>query len=119
MITIPRLTRVLIALVVLQVAVFALDAVFPPNMARAHRSSPVVLDQRGAWLRALPVEDGRWRVRADLQRTDATFQRRLIAVEDARFYGHLGVDPLALVRAVGSAAVHGRATSGASTLTMQ
>ena len=79
----------------------------------------MVLDHRGAWLRALPVEDGRWRVRADLQRTDPTFQKRLIAVEDARFYGHLGVDLLALVRAVGSAAVHGRATSGASTLTMQ
>jgi penicillin-binding protein 1C len=46
-------------------------------------------------------------------------QKRLIAVEDARFHGHLGVDPLALVRAVGSAVVHGRATSGASTLTMQ
>ncbi|WP_310080720.1 penicillin-binding protein 1C [Caulobacter sp. BE254] len=119
MITIPRLTRLLVAFVAVQVALYALSAAFPPDMARAKRSSPVVLDHRGAWLRALPVEDGRWRVRADLQRTDPTFQKRLIAVEDARFYGHLGVDPLALVRAVGSAAVHGRATSGASTLTMQ
>ena len=119
MITLPRFTRVLVAFVGLQVVLFALSAAFPPDMARAKRSSPVVLDHRGAWLRALPVEDGRWRVRADLARTDATFQKRLIAVEDARFRQHLGVDPLALVRAVGSAAVHGRATSGASTLTMQ
>jgi penicillin-binding protein 1C len=119
MITIPRLTRALVAFVGLQAVLFALSAAFPPDMARAKRSSPVVLDHRGAWLRALPVEDGRWRVRADLQRTDATFQKRLVAVEDARFYGHLGVDPLALVRAVGSAVVHGHATSGASTLTMQ
>ena len=119
MITIPRLTRLLVVFVAVQVVLFALSAAFPPDMARARRSSPVVLDHRGAWLRALPVEDGRWRVRADLQRTDPTFQKRLIAVEDARFYGHLGVDPLALVRAVGSAVVHGRATSGASTLTMQ
>jgi penicillin-binding protein 1C len=113
------LTRVLVGFVAAQAALFVLGAVFPPDMARAGRSSPVVLDHRGAWLRALPVEDGRWRVRADLQRTDPTFQRRLIAVEDARFYRHLGVDPLALVRAVGSALLHGRATSGASTLTMQ
>jgi len=119
MITIPRLTRVLVGFVLLQVLLFVLSAALPPDMARAKRSSPVVLDHRGAWLRALPVEDGRWRVRADLQRTDATFQKRLIAVEDARFRAHLGVDPLALVRAVGSAVVHGRATSGASTLTMQ
>jgi penicillin-binding protein 1C len=98
---------------------FALSAVFPPDMTRARHSSPVTLDRRGAWLRALPVEDGRWRIRADLHRTDPTFQKRLIKVEDARFYQHLGVDPLSLVRAIGSAAVHGRATSGASTLTMQ
>uniref|UniRef100_B0T237 peptidoglycan glycosyltransferase n=1 Tax=Caulobacter sp. (strain K31) TaxID=366602 RepID=B0T237_CAUSK len=119
MITIPRLTRALVAFVAVQVVLFALSAAFPPDMARARRSSPVVLDHRGTWLRALPVENGRWRVRADLQRTDPTFQKRLVAVEDARFYSHLGVDPLALIRAVGSAMVHGRATSGASTLTMQ
>ncbi|MBO9710348.1 MAG: penicillin-binding protein 1C [Caulobacter sp.] len=116
---IPRLTRVLVGFVAAQVALFALDAALPPDMARARRSSPVVLDHRGAWLRALPVEDGRWRVRADLQRTDKTFQKRLIAVEDARFRAHLGVDPLALARAVGSAVVHGHPNSGASTLTMQ
>ncbi len=88
-------------------------------MGRAARSSPVALDRRGAWLRALPVEDGRWRIRADLDRTDRTFQRRLVAVEDARFWWHPGVDPAAVIRAAGSAIVHGRPTSGASTLTMQ
>jgi penicillin-binding protein 1C len=113
------LTKVLVGFVGLQVAVFTLSAVFPPDMTRARHSSPVALDHRGVWLRALPVEDGRWRIRADLDRTDDSFKKRLIAVEDARFHGHLGVDPLAVVRAAGSAAIHGRATSGASTLTMQ
>jgi penicillin-binding protein 1C len=116
---VPRLTKVLVGLLAVEITLFALNAAFPPDMTRAKHSSPVILDRRGAWLRALPVEDGRWRIRADLQRTDETFQRRLIKVEDARFYQHLGVDPLSLVRAVGSAVVHGRATSGASTLTMQ
>lgn len=116
---IPRLTKALLAVLAVEVAVFTLSALFPPDMTRARQSSPVVLDRRGAWLRALPVEDGRWRIRADLERTDPTFQKRLIKVEDARFYWHLGIDPLSLVRAVGSAAVHGRVTSGASTLTMQ
>jgi penicillin-binding protein 1C len=116
---VPRLTKVLVGLLAAELTLFALSAVFPPDMTRARHSSPVTLDRRGAWLRALPVEDGRWRIRADLHRTDPTFQKRLIKVEDARFYQHLGVDPLSLVRAIGSAAVHGRATSGASTLTMQ
>ncbi|HEX5380337.1 MAG TPA: penicillin-binding protein 1C [Phenylobacterium sp.] len=107
------------AVIAVETAVFALDAAFPPDMSRAVRSSPVALDRRGAWLRALPVEDGRWRIRADLERTDRSFQRRLVAVEDARFWLHPGVDPLALARAAGSALVHGRAASGASTLTMQ
>ncbi|MCC7266109.1 MAG: penicillin-binding protein 1C [Caulobacteraceae bacterium] len=102
-----------------EAAVFALDALLPPNLARAERSSPVALDRRGAWLRALPVENGRWRIRADLSRTDPTFLSRVIQVEDARFWLHPGVDPLAVARAAGSAALSGRISSGASTLTMQ
>lgn len=117
--SVPAITKGLVIALALETALFTLSAVFPPDMTRAKHSSPVTLDRRGAWLRALPVEDGRWRIRADLQRTDPTFQKRLIKVEDARFWWHLGVDPLSLARAIGSAIVHGRATSGASTLTMQ
>ncbi|WP_374656356.1 penicillin-binding protein 1C [Phenylobacterium sp.] len=114
-----RLTLGLIALLGVEAAVFAVDAILPPDMGRAERSSPVALDRRGAWLRALPVEDGRWRIRADLNRTDPSFQRRLVAIEDKRFWLHPGVDPAAIVRAAGSAVLHGRVSSGASTLSMQ
>ena len=117
--TVRRMTLALIALVTVETTLFALDAAFPPNLARARQASPVVLDEHGAWLRALPVEHGRWRIRADLGRTDPQFQRRLVAVEDARFWIHPGVDPVSLARAVASAVVHGHPTSGASTLTMQ
>ena len=113
------ITLSLIGLLSAQVAAFALDALLPPDMTRAERSSPVTLDRRGAWLRALPVEDGRWRIRADLDRTDATFTKRLIKIEYVRFWLHPGVDPLAVVRAAGSAVASGRVSSGASTLTMQ
>jgi penicillin-binding protein 1C len=97
----------------------ALDTAFPPNLARAERASPVALDRNGAWLRALPIERGRWRIRADLDRTDPVFLRRLVAVEDERFYLHPGVDPVSLVRAAAVAALTGHIRSGASTLTMQ
>ncbi len=114
-----RLTKALVAVLAVEVTVCALDALVPPDMGRAERTSPVALDRRGAWLRALPVENGRWRIRADLARTDPIFQKRLVAIEDARFWWHPGVDPVAVARAVGSALIHGHPTSGASTLTMQ
>jgi penicillin-binding protein 1C len=90
-----------------------------PPMDRLERASPVVTDRDGVWLRALPVDDGRWRLRADLRRTDPTFVRRLIAIEDARFWIHSGVDPLAIARAAVSDLTAGRIRSGGSTLTMQ
>ena len=109
----------LIAFLTLEVALLTADTLFPPDLSRGARSSPVVLDHRGVWLRALPVEDGRWRIRADLKRTDRTFLRRLVAIEDSRFWRHDGVDPAAVIRAGGSAMLRGRIVSGASTLTMQ
>jgi penicillin-binding protein 1C len=114
-----RLTQGLIGVLALQVAAAALDVTLPPDLSRGAEASPVALDRRGAWLRALPVEDGRWRIRADLDRTDPSFIDRLVAVEDARFWRHPGVDPLAVVRAAGSAALTGEVSSGASTITMQ
>ena len=109
----------LIGLVALEAAAIGLDAAFPVDMGKARRSSPVALDRRGGWLRALPVEAGRWRIRADLDRTDPIFLRRLVAVEDARFWVHPGIDPLAVLRAGARAAATGRVRSGASTLSMQ
>ena len=117
--TIPRLTYALIAILAAQLVLIGLDAALPPDLSKAARASPVALDRRGAWLRALPVEQGRWRIRADLERTDPSFVARLVALEDRRFWLHPGVDPISLLRAAASAALHGRITSGASTLTMQ
>lgn len=116
---IRRLTIALCSLVALEAAAAGLDLAFPPDLSKARRSSPVALDRNGAWLRALPVEGGRWRIRADLDRTDPAFLRRLLAVEDARFYQHLGVDLVAVARAALSDLTHGRVVSGGSTISMQ
>src|ERR1700709_1526118 len=113
------LTLALIALLSMQGVAFALDTALPPSLGKAERSSPVALDRNGAWLRALPVEKGRWRIRADLERTDPVFLKRLGAGEDARFSLPPGCDPVSLVRAAGVAALTGHIRSGASTLTMQ
>lgn len=97
----------------------ALDALFPPPIERGRIVSAVVADREGRALRAFPVEEGRWRLAADLDRLDPDFVAALIAVEDERFHAHPGVDPIAVARAGISAVSAGRIVSGASTITMQ
>jgi penicillin-binding protein 1C len=116
---IPAIVRGLFLLLGVQVVLVALDVAFPPDMRWANQASSVALDRNGAWLRALPVEHGRWRIRADLDRTDRAFLKRLVRTEDARFWLHPGVDPISAARAAVVALVTGHARSGASTLTMQ
>lgn len=88
----------------------------PPLVAE---TSVEVLDRHGALLRAYPVADGRWRLAADPGQVDPLFIAMLVAYEDKRFYRHTGIDPRAVLRAVGQAVANGRVVSGASTLTMQ
>ena len=52
-------------------------------------------------------------------RADDWIAKAVIAAEDHRFYRHVGVDPLALLRAVGQNVLHFRRVSGASTLSTQ
>ncbi|MFM2366128.1 MAG: penicillin-binding protein, partial [Pseudomonadota bacterium] len=82
-------------------------------------TSVEVLDRDGALLRAYTVADGRWRMAVDPAQVDPTFIAALLAYEDQRFYDHAGVDPRALLRAMGQAVRHGRILSGGSTITMQ
>lgn len=108
--------RVLIALIL---ALLTLDLALPPPLARVREVSPVVVDRNGEWLMAFTTREGRWRLAARLDEIDPEFQRRLIAIEDARFYWHPGVDPIALARASLAYARTGRVTQGGSTITMQ
>lgn len=81
--------------------------------------SIVVEDRDGRPLREVRASDGtraRWVRRSDLSETTVN---AILAAEDARFYAHRGVDPLALVRAAALDLTHGRIVSGGSTLTMQ
>lgn len=107
------------ALAVAVVALVALDRLFPPDLSRLDRQSTLVLDRDGRLLQAFTASDGAWRLPVTLSEVDPRYVRMLVAYEDKRFYSHWGVDPLALVRAVGQFAGEGRVVSGASTLTMQ
>lgn len=111
--------RVAAALAVLLVALFALDQFFPPPLERVRAVSPVVVDRNGEWLMAFTSAQGTWRLQARLEDIDPEFRRRVVAIEDARFWFHPGVDPIALTRASISYLRQGRVTQGGSTITMQ
>ncbi len=81
--------------------------------------SVVVEDRDGRLFREVRASDGtraRWVSLRDLK---PTTMRAILAAEDARFYRHPGIDPLALARAAVLDLWHMRVVSGGSTLTMQ
>jgi penicillin-binding protein 1C len=94
-----------------------IDATVLPPLSPA--ISQEVVDRNGVLLRAYTVEDGRWRLGVDGGQVDPFFIALLVDYEDKRFFQHHGVDPLALLRAVGQAVWNGQVVSGGSTLTMQ
>lgn len=114
-----RLRLAILGLAGLFACLFVLDRLFPPPIAHARTGSVLVTDRSGIPLRAFPTGEGRWRLPAQLDQIDPAFLDALIGVEDARFYHHMGVDGIAIVRAAGSALQRGRIVSGASTITMQ
>ncbi|MFB9949705.1 penicillin-binding protein 1C [Rhizobium puerariae] len=97
----------------------AADRAFPPPFDKAQLVSAEVLDADGELLRAFATPEGRWRLKTTIEDVDPRFLKMLIAYEDRRFYDHVGVDPLALGRAVLQLVANGRIVSGASTLSMQ
>ena len=108
-----------VALLAVLLTLLTLDQVFPPPLERMREVSPVVVDRHGEWLMAFTTRQGTWRLEARLDEIDPEFRRRLIAIEDERFWLHPGVDPIALARASLSYLRAGRVTQGGSTITMQ
>jgi penicillin-binding protein 1C len=94
------------------------DRLLPPDLSRLTPSS-VVEDRHGAMLRAFQTGDGQWRLATDETAVSGSYLRLLVSVEDRHFWHHPGVDPLAMVRALGQLVTHGHVVSGGSTLTMQ
>ena len=115
----PRQKRWAWGLIAVMLALFALDLALPPPLQRVRDVSPVVVDHQGQWLMAFTTDQGRWRLAARLDEIDPEFRRRVIAVEDRRFWLHPGVDPISLARATISYLRSGRVTQGGSTITMQ
>jgi penicillin-binding protein 1C len=110
-----------IALLLLAALLFALDRAFPlPLPANGSSGGTlVVLAEDGTPLRSWPSADGSLRQPVTVDAASPRYVEALLHYEDRWFYGHPGVNPLALLRAAGQWMRHGRIVSGGSTLTMQ
>ncbi|MDD2893045.1 MAG: penicillin-binding protein 1C [Halothiobacillaceae bacterium] len=97
----------------------SLNGLAPPDLQRIHGHSSLVLDRQGQLLRAFPTVDDTWRLPTAARDVDPLYLSMLKASEDQRFDQHVGIDPLAIVRAAAQALAHGEIISGASTLSMQ
>lgn len=67
---------------------------------------------------ALVAEDGQWRFPAEKE-VPEKFAKCLLTFEDKRFYYHIGIDPIALARAIYANITNNKVISGASTIHMQ
>ena len=93
-----------------------------PLPARLTVPGSAVLTYRGGEIAHVTLApDEQWRLDLDTtgEDIDPAYVEALIAAEDARFWWHLGVDPLAVARAAAQNLAAGRVLSGGSTLTMQ
>jgi penicillin-binding protein 1C len=81
--------------------------------------STEVVDREGEPLRETLSPEGQRSRRLDPDRLPETLVRATLAAEDARFFRHPGIDPLALARALWHDLRAGRLVEGGSTLTQQ
>ena len=82
------------------------DHLPPPALDRSRDLSVLVLARDGSILRGFLTGDGKWRLPVGRDKVDPLYRRMLVAAEDGRFDSHPGVDPLAVLRAVGQLATH-------------
>lgn len=108
----------LIALCLLAGTFLALDAIFPLPL-RNRSAATVVVAADGTPLRTFADEDGIWRYPVSSTQVSPLYRQALLGYEDRWFYYHPGVNPVAIVRAMGQNLRAGRVISGGSTLTMQ
>jgi penicillin-binding protein 1C len=81
-------------------------------------TSMVLEDKNGDLLGARIAADGQWRF-PTTQDLPPRFTAALIEFEDRHFYYHVGVNPMAFIRAMAQNIKNQRIVSGGSTLTMQ
>lgn len=94
-----------------------IDFFFPFRVKTPY--SQLILSQENEVIHAFLSSDDKWRMRVELEEINDDLKKAIIAKEDQYFYWHMGINPIAIGRALFNNVVAGRKTSGASTITMQ
>lgn len=115
-----KLAAALLALVLLVLAIAVAREPLPEALrSGASLASTQVFDRDGRLLGEVRGADGARAAAVRLKEVPPSLVQALLAAEDARFFSHPGVDPLAVARAVGQLIAHQHIVSGASTITQQ
>ncbi len=80
--------------------------------------STIIKDKNGILAGAHIADDGQYRF-PEADSIPDTFKKAIITFEDKRFYYHLGVDPISILRAVKQNILARKVVSGGSTISMQ
>ncbi|HUI93771.1 MAG TPA: penicillin-binding protein 1C [Chitinivibrionales bacterium] len=93
--------------------------IIPPGPPFKESYSRVVYDCRGGLMRVTAAPDGQIRFPVPEDPLPRKYIAAVTACEDRRFFSHLGIDPLALVKSLIVNIKTGRRVRGGSTITMQ
>jgi penicillin-binding protein 1A len=88
----------------------------PPLAIPTNAEPSVILDAQGRQITVLRDEN---RTNVPLDQIPAVLQNAVVAIEDARFWSHDGIDPRGIARAASSNAAAGEVAQGGSTITQQ
>ncbi|MBN2679947.1 MAG: transglycosylase domain-containing protein [Acidithiobacillaceae bacterium] len=104
----------------LSIILVAVSAWFmPPDTGVLKQEGRIIYDRHGHVLSLFLNHQQQWAFATSPQQVSPVMRQMLIAIEDRNFAWDPGIDPFAIIRAVGQMIVAGHVVSGASTLTMQ
>jgi len=93
-----------------------LTLLFPPQTQG--EDSRILFDSKGELLRVWLNKNEQYKFPKS-EKISEKYKAAVLYFEDKRFYGHFGIDPIAVIRAIKQNVQAGRIESGASTITMQ
>ncbi|MEO6316012.1 MAG: penicillin-binding protein 1C [Chitinophagaceae bacterium] len=109
--------KLLLSVAALLVVFVVLSWIFPVPDKITY--STIITDNKGDVIHAYLTSDQQWRMKTELNEISPLLRKTILEKEDKYFYGHPGVNALAMGRALVKNLLRMKRTSGASTITMQ
>lgn len=113
-----RKHRIIIVIAIVLLSLLIAVHLWVPRPLFSTPTSTVVTDRHGAFIGAQIAADQQWRF-PESDSISYKLAQCLVSCEDHRFWYHMGIDPIAVVRAAIRNIQNGRVTEGGSTITMQ